>query len=674
MEALLDFQMELYERIIKAQTNFKKSPKERITKQHLEGRLELIEQMWFEFLSGHKELKRGSDKKILLETDYVKEDIYDKAEECYLNYKCDLKTSLDKFNIVTAPCTSDSNAQSNVKSSSHIKLPKINIPNFSGKYHEWTAFRDLYTALVHSNQDLSKVQKLHYLKSYLTGEAEQYLRHIPIANENYDRCWKLLEDRYNNKKYICHLTLKRLLSQRNIINESASSLKDLIDTTNDCLASLTNIGVDVGSWDVMIIHILTLKLDPETKRQWEFHVSNNSSADELPTYANFKEFLTNRYRALEFLDSGSNSVKKSQTQSNPPVNKMNALHVTHVKCLYCSEAHTLAFCKQFAKETVDARRDFVKNNNACFNCLGSNHSAKFCRTNVRCRVCKRKHHSLLHPSGKAISEITEDREQDISEEAVASTSKQVVDSKVPESSVSCFSSGRVNNQALLATALVRVKSKTSNDTVRALLDQGSQCSFITECTVQRLGLRRTPILGQLSGLGEHESTSKAMVTMEIQSRVDSNFKIKVEAYVLKTITAPLPTYKIDPSRWIELEDLVLADPEYHTPSGIDVLLGVGIYNQILLEGLKRSPEGELLAQATSLGWILSGQIIMTEQPVHKINVLHCCSNGNNLLKGFWELETESEIKKEKKFTDEEKRCEEIFNETTARDDEGSFIY
>ncbi|KAL0808815.1 hypothetical protein ABMA28_012492 [Loxostege sticticalis] len=595
--------------------------------------------MWFEFLSGHKELKRGSDKKILLETDYVKEDIYDKAEECYLNYKCDLKTSLDKFNIVTAPCTSDSSAQSNVKSSSHIKLPTINIPNFSGKYHEWTAFRDLYAALIHSNQDLSKVQRLHYLKSYLTGEAEQYLRHIPIANENYDRCWKLLEDRYNNKKYICHLTLKRLLSQRNIINESAS--------------------IGVGSWDVIIIHILTLKLDPETKRQWEFHVSNNSSSDKLPTYANFKEFLTNRYRALEFLDSGSNLVKRSQTQSSPPVNKMNALHVTHVKCLYCSEAHTLAFCKQFAKETVDARRDFVKNNNACFNCLGSNHSAKFCRTNVRCRVCKRKHHSLLHPSGRATSETTEDREQDISEEAVASSSNQEVDSKVPKTSVSCFSSGRVYNQALLATALVRVTSRTRSDTVRALIDQGSQCSFITESTVQRLGLRKTPMLGQISGLGEHESTSKAMVTMELQSRVDSNFRIKLDAFVLRRITAPLPTCKIDPSSWVELEGLVLADPEYHTPNRIDVLLGVGIYNQILLEGLKRSPEGELLAQATSLGWILSGQIAMTVQPVHKINVLHCCLNGSNLLKGFWELETEPEIKKEKMFNDEEKRCEEI---------------
>ncbi|CAK1581575.1 unnamed protein product [Parnassius mnemosyne] len=174
-------------------------------------------------------------------------------------------------------------------------------------------------------------------------------------------------------------------------------------------------------------------------------------------------------------------------------------------------------------------------------------------------------------------------------------------------------------------------------------------------------------------MGEHETTSKAMVIMELQSRVDSNFRIKVEAFVLKTITAPLPTCKIDPSSWIELEGLVLADPEYHTPSHIDMLLGVGIYNQILLEGIKRSPEGELLAQATSLGWILSGQITMTAQSAHKIKVLHCCSNDNDLLKRFWELEAEPEIKKEKMFTDEEKRCEEIFNKTTTRDDEGRYI-
>lgn len=231
MEALLDFQIELYERICKAKSNFKKSPKDRITKQYLEGRLELVDQMWFEFSSGHKDLKRSTEKRLLLDSEYVKKEIYDKTEECYLDYKAELKTSLAMFTDPVADNpTAYNDTRANVKSSSHIRLPKINIPNFSGKYSEWAAFRDLYVALVHSNEELNKVQKLHYLKSYLEGEAEQYLRHIPIANENYDRCWKLLEERYNNKKYICHLTLKRLFSQRNIVHESATSLKDLIDT------------------------------------------------------------------------------------------------------------------------------------------------------------------------------------------------------------------------------------------------------------------------------------------------------------------------------------------------------------------------------------------------------------------------------------------------------------
>ena len=35
-----------------------------------------------------------------------------------------------------------------------IKLPKRELPNFSGKYTEWTSFYDLFNASVHSNSSL----------------------------------------------------------------------------------------------------------------------------------------------------------------------------------------------------------------------------------------------------------------------------------------------------------------------------------------------------------------------------------------------------------------------------------------------------------------------------------------------------------------------------------------
>uniref|UniRef100_A0A2H1W570 SFRICE_038005 n=1 Tax=Spodoptera frugiperda TaxID=7108 RepID=A0A2H1W570_SPOFR len=120
--------------------------------------------------------------------------------------------------------------------------------------------------------------------------------------------------------------------QKNIVQESASALKELMDTTSDCLNALTNLDIDVTSWDIIVIHIVTSKLDPDSRKDWELKVTNNIDSEELPTFEQLKEFLTARYRALEF--------------------------------------------------------------------LGYNHSARLCKCTASCRICKRRHHSLLHPKGE----------------------------------------------------------------------------------------------------------------------------------------------------------------------------------------------------------------------------------------------------------------------------------
>ncbi|XP_026481973.1 uncharacterized protein LOC113389132 [Ctenocephalides felis] len=49
----------------------------------------------------------------------------------------------------------------------NIKLPDINLPKFSGNYSEWNSFIDIYNSLIHNNEQLSDVQRLHYLKGTL---------------------------------------------------------------------------------------------------------------------------------------------------------------------------------------------------------------------------------------------------------------------------------------------------------------------------------------------------------------------------------------------------------------------------------------------------------------------------------------------------------------------------
>lgn len=114
-----------------------------------------------------------------------------------------MKSILNKLNVVSEsqiPKGGPNNNTGNSKSSnSFVKLPKIAIPTFSGKHSEWTTFHDLFISLVHEHSSLDNVQKLHYLKSHLTGEAEQLVRHTPISAANYSECWSQLERRYSEK-------------------------------------------------------------------------------------------------------------------------------------------------------------------------------------------------------------------------------------------------------------------------------------------------------------------------------------------------------------------------------------------------------------------------------------------------------------------------------------------
>lgn len=321
MEASINLQIDQNDRIAKAYSNYKKSPKERITPSYIETRLENLEQMWQQFSRMHMQLLTSTDREGLKNTAYMKDDLYDVTNELYMDYKGDLKNALS--NLIPRPSEGSSNSSSSssaMSKSNQVRLPKITIPTFSGKYTEWTSFRDLFISLIHNNKDIDDVQKLHYLKGHLTGEAEQLLRHKPITSECYSQCWAQLESRYNNKQYLGNCILKRFFSQKTLLTESATDIKNLLDCTTETLDALKGLGINTSSWDIIIIFIVSQKLDAESRKLWEGKVSESVSlSQELPTLEQFKDFLLTRYHALEFLEPRpgySNKIQPKYSSTN----------------------------------------------------------------------------------------------------------------------------------------------------------------------------------------------------------------------------------------------------------------------------------------------------------------------------------------------------------------------
>ncbi|XP_049886960.1 uncharacterized protein LOC126381519 [Pectinophora gossypiella] len=232
------------------------------------------------------------------------------------------------------------------------------------------------------------------------------------------------------------------------------------------------------------------------------------------------------------------------------------------------------------------------------------------------------------------------------------------------------------NDVLLATAMVKVQSYNGTTYyLRALIDQGSQGSFVTESAAQFLGLKKIPINCKINGLGDdgRSLNSNNMVLFNAHSRYNPDFETPVKAYVLKTLTRMLPAREVQHENWPHLHQLPLADPTYNKPGKVDLLLGAEVYSEIITDGLKKGPRGSPTAQNTHLGWILSGQLHNHETTQsYTITIsMHTYIEDNLLLQRFWEIESDDACKPI--LTEEEKRCEQFFAETHRRDKERRYI-
>lgn len=647
MEKFTNQQNEFYNQMARLHKNYKKFIS-RVTKEYIETRLELLESYWERFQETHLDILKVATDEEMKSHDYFTEDVFGQGEEEFLDCKTIMKERLAELNPSKSANKNDGeNGHSGPSSGNKIKLPSISIPSFSGNYRDWPSFNDLYQSLIHKNPDLSNIQKFHYLKSNLTGEAEVLLKQFPLTDANYEKAFELLESRYNNKRLIVNAHLIRLFNQKKLTSESAKGMRELLDTTTECLSALDCIGIATGGWDPIIIYLIVGKFDNESHRQWEHELG---ASREVPSLDQLTEFMEIRFRSLEAMTTmrprESNtprvaSIKTFQTNADPI-------------CDYCSQDHYIYHCKEFGKITPEKRREVVREKQLCYNCLVPRHSVKACRQTSTCKICKRRHHTLLHTTPPVIVHQT-NQEHEKQEET-------------PE--ISSHKAEIIGSQVLLATALVRVTASNGERyTLRALIDQGSQASFITTSAVQKLGLKKVPIYSKVTGVNSTMSTvSKGLVEFQLCSHFHDTPVTKVKAHILKSISSILPRKEVNIQLGPTMKGIIFADPNFMQPSSFDILLGAEIYAQIILDGLKR--DGSVIAQNSQLGWLISGEVSGNNTEHTNVLLMHNQLEIDNLVRRFWESEelyTETRSR-----TASETECEKIFEETHSRTSSGRY--
>ncbi|XP_025833280.1 uncharacterized protein LOC112905329 [Agrilus planipennis] len=581
---------------------------------------------------------------------------YDKDREEIENvyYVCAdlISNQIEKLSLNNGSSSSET-FQTTSHNVSQTILPKINIKQFNGDFLEWHGFHDTFKSLVHDSNAISAIHKFHLLKSYLIGDASAVIESLNASEENYLVAWNLLQKRFNNPRKIIHSHLQALFELPEVTKDSAIALRSLAERAEMHINALKALNQPVD-WHEMLIYIISAKLDKQSRIMWERSLEDNV----MPTFSDFVSFLNKISRdsqpvpLFKNINNASKFNQLHQKRASFQQNKRDTHSYTfqsNLKCSICSQGHFIHNCDNFLKLTPQQRLEAAKNSQLCINCLKSSHKTSLCKSSS-CKKCHGRHNTLLHFDKNT-------RQNDIS---------SIQPNISNEPATSAFTTIQCN-EILLSTARIIVLDKQNKEhECRVLLDGGSQSNFMTERLANTLNLQKQQIYLPASGLGQSQQIIRYSVKTTIKNK-NNTFAEQQTFFVLPTITAKLPSRVVNRNSLDLPKNLRLADPEFHKPADIDMLLGEYIFFKLLCVGQIRLANDTTVLQKTRLGWLVSGKVNTNHS-----NSIHCHSalTLETQLEKFWKLE---DCTATKHLSKEEIACETHFQNSLSRDDSGRYV-
>lgn len=547
------------------------------------------------------------------------------------------------------------------------RLPELKIPPFSGSYLDWPDFFAMFTTVVEKD-DITKLEKFQHLRACLEGAALSTISSLEPSDANYDKAIELLKKRFDNKLVNFQAHIKEIFGLKCAEKGCALSLRQLSDKLNAHMRALQTMSTKEQIADGFLVHLVSSKLDLKSQSKWEEVLP----IDSLPTWSSMESFLERRCRMLENLESSVSTrelnpptTKKSLSGRNVLVASVSATSL----CTFCdSMEHYITQCSRFGSLSPTNRHKEAKRLQLCLNCLRKGHMLKNCNSG-HCRHCPSKHHTLLHiGNNESISGtpgLDEQNSQSLSAlvSSASSSAPQEVESPPP------------TFNALLATAVILVKHRSGSFIpCRAVLDSASQLNFITGHLANQLQLPTNKSSMTISGIGDGTFVADKTVDVCVKSQ-HGDYTNSFSAFVVPTITDYKPNININVSGWNIPENVQLADTLFNKPGRVDILIGAGIFFELLCVGQIRMAKGLPILQKTVFGWVVAGggvcasnswSLTATCKYVQQKGV----DNIDVLIKSFWEVENNFDgISVE---TNDNVFCESYFQQTTTRLNSGEY--
>lgn len=558
--------------------------------------------------------------------------------------------------------------------STKINLPELSLPVFTGKYSDFAQFRTQFENLIVKNTDLTDTQRLFYLQAALKGEAKL----LQTTDDTFESLFSALKERYDNKRLVVESLIQNMTNYHVITTESAKELRMLSDNVKKNLRSLKLLDFTQNDLsDILLINILTPKLDRETRKQYEISLKSK----EVPKLEDFFLFLESRSIVLESLQR--NVLNKTVNKSPHFINKPKSLVINskevEKKCILCKQNHWLFKCSSFLEMNVSERYKFVKKNSLCFLCLKGAHVISQCRSNFTTCHCGKRHNYLLHKPMDAPSptQTVSDAEapNEFNEPANSHVSAIDKHSQPLENEILQSFSSNVKESAqksvLLSTAELFIEDKFGNKhMIRILLDSASSVCFLNQKCADLLQLKRSRANISVSGINGVNLSVYSKTKARI-SDAEGKYIRDVEFFIVPNITGVTPPVHLEIDDLKIPECIKLADRNFYRPGRIDALIGNEYFFEILKGNKFRTWDNKLLLSDSVFGYIVSGAL-----PVSESQPSCFLSNQMDILdetvKRFFEIETVPEISKPIR-SNEEIYVENHFAQTHKRQSDGRYI-
>ncbi|KAI3378452.1 hypothetical protein SNEBB_011348, partial [Seison nebaliae] len=452
----------------------------------------------------HMHIGQESDvmKDLFEEGDFI--DVYEKMMDRLENKLRSLVAPVQKKPVADnkssrkgTSTSSDSSHGSGVKGRQprRPKLPTLEIEKFDGDPIRWQDWFSTFETFIGRHDDVSDVDKLLYLKRYVTGEASKCIRKVTLDDGNYEAAINLLKESFGSERIRLEV-LQAQLRNLSLVSD-VRDVKKMRSFLNELQVATLNLNLDSSKEAVWMLSTVERKIPHEYRLAWSRHLEEKK--DE--SLAGFIEFLKLEVRARERIQITDDIFNRNLSSSKPaphqhgfqkPTASLLSANAFKSKeergCTFCDEAHHPAYCKK--PMSLQERFEKVKQKKGCLRCAVPGHRVKspcFWKRLCKCGTAGYPHIEplcpLLDPTSYGPAQGTSGggaggrRDQDRPPSGMNVHHSPFVPNQRSGQAMVASQSQEVGNYAAIQLRTVAVTVNGGNEAVRVLCDTG--CSFTT---------------------------------------------------------------------------------------------------------------------------------------------------------------------------------------------------